>query len=63
MLSPLLFTLLTHDCISNHIIKFADDTAIVGLISKDNELAYREEVHQLTDWCIVNSLSLNVDKM
>ncbi len=34
---PLLFTLLTHDCTakfsSNHIIKFADDTSVVGLIS------------------------------
>ncbi|KAK1803173.1 hypothetical protein P4O66_021691, partial [Electrophorus voltai] len=46
--SPLLFTLLTHDCAamqsSNHIIKFADDTTVVGLINKDNESAYREEV-------------------
>ncbi|KAK1806293.1 hypothetical protein P4O66_000162 [Electrophorus voltai] len=48
VLSPLLFTLLTHDCAamhsSNHIIKFADDTTVVGLINKDNESAYREEV-------------------
>ncbi|KAK1787477.1 hypothetical protein P4O66_002953 [Electrophorus voltai] len=47
VLSPLLFTLLTHDCAamhsSNHIIKFADDTTMVGLINKDNESAYREE--------------------
>ncbi len=37
VLSPLLFTLLTHDCTAkfsaNHIIKFADDTTVVGLIS------------------------------
>lgn len=66
VLSPLLFTLLTHDCVamhsSNHIIKFADDTTVVGLISKNDESAYREEVKQLTDWCRVNNLSLNVDK-
>lgn len=66
VLSPLLFTLLTHDCAemhrSNHIIKFADYTTTVGLISKDDELAYREEVHRLTDWGKVD-LSLNVDKM
>ncbi|KAK3553859.1 hypothetical protein QTP70_012695 [Hemibagrus guttatus] len=40
MLSPLLFTLLTHDCAamhsSNHILKFADDTTVVGLISKND---------------------------
>ncbi|KAI5606429.1 gastrula zinc finger protein XlCGF28.1-like [Silurus asotus] len=66
VLSPLLFTLLTHDCVamhsSNHIIKFADDTTVVGLISKNDESAYREEVQQLTAWCGANNLSLNVDK-
>ncbi|KAI4879833.1 hypothetical protein NFI96_016476 [Prochilodus magdalenae] len=36
---------------SNHIIKFADDTTVVGLISKNDESAYREEVQRLTDWC------------
>ncbi|KAI4896082.1 hypothetical protein NFI96_027212 [Prochilodus magdalenae] len=66
VLSPLLFTLLTHDCAamhsSNHIIKFADDTTVVGLINKNDESAYREEVQRLTDWCRTNNLSLNVDK-
>ncbi|KAK3525747.1 hypothetical protein QTP70_007384 [Hemibagrus guttatus] len=66
VLSPLLFTLLTHDCAemhsSNHIIKFADDTTVVGLISKNDESAYREEVQRLTAWCKANSLSLNVNK-
>ncbi|KAI5616377.1 gastrula zinc finger protein XlCGF28.1-like [Silurus asotus] len=63
VLSPLLFTLLTapmHS--SNHIIKFADDTTVVGLISKNDESAYREEVQRLTAWCGANNLSLNVDK-
>ncbi|KAI5614034.1 gastrula zinc finger protein XlCGF28.1-like [Silurus asotus] len=67
VLSPLLFTLLTHGCrqmhSSNHIIKFADDTTVVGLISKNDESAYREEVQRLTAWCGANNLSLNVDKM
>ncbi|KAK1784212.1 hypothetical protein P4O66_003960 [Electrophorus voltai] len=48
ILSPLLFTLLTHDCAamdsSNHIIRFTDDTTMVGLINKDNESAYIVEV-------------------
>ncbi|KAK3542746.1 hypothetical protein QTP70_000820 [Hemibagrus guttatus] len=47
---------------SNHIIKFADDTTVLGLISKNDESAYREEVQRLTAWCKANSLSLNVDK-
>ncbi len=46
VLSPLLFTLLTHDCTakfsSNHIIKFTDDTTVVGLISNNDEMHYRE---------------------
>ncbi|KAK3507258.1 hypothetical protein QTP70_012937 [Hemibagrus guttatus] len=66
VLSTLLFTLLTHDCAamhsSNHIIKFTDDTTVVGLISKNDESAYREEVQRLTAWCKANNLSLNVDK-
>ncbi|KAK3544254.1 hypothetical protein QTP86_008710 [Hemibagrus guttatus] len=67
MLSPLLFILLTHDYAamhsSNHIIKFADDMTVVGLISKNNKSAYREEVQRLTVWCKANNLSLNVEKM
>ncbi|XP_053092891.1 uncharacterized protein LOC128318848 [Pangasianodon hypophthalmus] len=47
---------------SNHIIKFADDTTVVSLISKNDESAYREEVQRLTDWCKANNLSLNVGK-
>ncbi|KAF7691443.1 hypothetical protein HF521_011740, partial [Silurus meridionalis] len=63
VLSPLLFTLLTHDCVamhsSNHIIKFADDTTVVGLISKNDESAYREEVQRLTALCgVLNTSSI-----
>ena len=36
---------------SNTIIKFADDTTVVGLITSDNESAYREEVSDLAVWC------------
>ncbi len=66
VLSPLLFTLLIHDCTakssSNHIIKFADDTTVVGLIRNNDEMQYREEVAQLAEWCGANNLSLNVGK-
>ncbi|KAK3539813.1 hypothetical protein QTP70_013299 [Hemibagrus guttatus] len=66
VLSPLLFTLLTQVCAamhsSNHIIKFAVDTTVVGLISKNDKSAYREEVQRLTAWCKDNNLSLNVEK-
>ncbi|KAM3843222.1 nuclear pore complex protein Nup107 [Diretmus argenteus] len=66
VLSPLLFSLLIHDCIAkfntNHIIKFADDTTVVGLISDNDESAYRKEVEQLTSWCGSHNLFLNVEK-
>lgn len=33
---------------NNRIIKFADDTAVAGLVSNNDESAYRMEVEQLT---------------
>ena len=47
---------------SNSIIKFADDTTVVGLITTNNATAYREEVRALRVWCQENNLSLNVNK-
>ncbi len=42
VLSSLHFMLLSHDCTakfsSNHVIKFADDTSVVGLISNNDEM-------------------------
>jgi len=56
-------TLFTHDCSAIHgshqIIKFADDTKDIDLISNDDETEYRDEV---TRWCKDNSLALNVSK-
>ncbi len=66
VLSPLLYSLYTHDCVSSHrstsIIKFADDTVVLGLISNNDETAYLDEVERLTLWCQDNCLSLNVSK-
>ena len=66
VLSPLLYSLYTHDCvatdISNTIIKFADDTTIIGIIKNGDESAYRADVATLTSWCLENSLLLNVSK-
>jgi hypothetical protein len=47
---------------SNSIIKFADDTTIVGLITNNDETAYREEVRALGEWWQENNHSLNVNK-
>ena len=47
----LLYSLFTHDCVAKHtsnsIIKFADDTTVVGLITNNDESAYRENVRAL----------------
>uniref|UniRef100_A0AAZ3PRG4 Reverse transcriptase domain-containing protein n=1 Tax=Oncorhynchus tshawytscha TaxID=74940 RepID=A0AAZ3PRG4_ONCTS len=47
---------------SNTILKFADDTTVVGLITDNDETAYREEVRDLAVWCKDNNLSLNTIK-
>jgi gmma-aminobutyric acid receptor subunit gamma/cGMP-dependent protein kinase 2 len=66
LLSPLLYSLFTHDCRARHdsntIIKFADNTTVVGLITDNDETAYREEVRDLAVWCQDNNLHLNVIK-
>ncbi len=63
--SPALLSLYTHNCVSSHsstsIIKFTDDTVVLGFIS-NNETAYLNEVERLTSWCQDNCLSLNVSK-
>lgn len=54
VLSPLLLTLMTYDCMpkfpTNHIVKFADNTTIVDLMKDNNDLAYRERVVKWWWW-------------
>jgi hypothetical protein len=59
-LSPLMYSLVTHDCTAKHgsnIIKL-----LVGLITDNDETAFWEEVRDLVVWCQDNNLSLNVIK-
>uniref|UniRef100_A0AAV2K324 Alkylated DNA repair protein AlkB homologue 8 N-terminal domain-containing protein n=1 Tax=Knipowitschia caucasica TaxID=637954 RepID=A0AAV2K324_KNICA len=44
------------------LIKFADDTTLIGLISNNDESAYRREVDRLVSWCSGNNLELNAQK-
>ncbi len=66
VLSPLLFSLYTNDCTSKDpsvkLLKFADDTTVIGLIKDRDESAYRQEVEQLAIWCSHNNLELNTLK-
>ncbi len=67
VLSPLLYSLYTHGCVvthsSNVIVKFADDTTVVSLITDDDESACREEVHTLNNWCHNNNISKTKELM
>ena len=60
MLSHLIYSLFTHDYTARHdsntIIKFADNTIVVGLITHNDETAYREEVRDLAVWCQDNNV-------
>ena len=67
VLSPLLFTIYTSDCRSNFenipIIKFADDTALQGLLTSQADLLnYFSTVAYFTSWCDDHYLDLNVIK-
>ena len=66
VLSPLLFSLYTNSCVSHHpsvkLLKFADDTTMVGLITRGDESAYRGEIERLRSWCNFNNLELNALK-
>ncbi|KAK1784623.1 hypothetical protein P4O66_003310 [Electrophorus voltai] len=66
VLSPLLYSLYTYDCTatssSTIIVKFADDTVVMGLISDNDERAYLEEIKHLENWCQENNLLLNISK-
>ena len=66
VLSPMLYSLFTHDCLSCHvrtkILQFANDTRVIGLITNSDESEYRDQVNKLISWCNDNNLELNVNK-
>ena len=65
-LSPILYTVLTYDCVASHkdntILNFADAAAVIGCITGGNK-AYRREVASQVSWCEDSNLILNTDKM
>ncbi|KAK1806482.1 hypothetical protein P4O66_004990 [Electrophorus voltai] len=66
VLSSLLYSLYTYDCAatssSNIIVKFTDDSVVMGLISDNDERAYLEEIKHLENWCQGNNFLLNISK-
>ena len=67
VLSAFLFIVYTNalsQCSSNcKIIKYADDTVVIGLISNNIEDEYRQTISYISDWCSENYLDLDVTKM
>lgn len=59
-LHPLHFRLQTST--TSSIVKFADNTIVVGLICGEDECAYRDEVLNLSAGCRANNLFLNTNK-
>ena len=66
VLSAFLFVLYTNQlCMNNNnvkIIKYADDTVVIGLIHNDDETEYRNGIDFVSEWCNQNYLDLNVTK-
>ncbi len=56
VISPLLFSFYTSDCLCSSpncsLIKYADDTVITGYL-KDDPLCYISEIEKFVDWCDV----------
>ncbi len=66
VLSPLHFSLYMNDCTSKDpsvkLLKFADNTTLIGLIQDGDESGYRQEAKELAVWCSLNNLELNMLK-
>lgn len=66
VLAPFLFTLYTYDARSLEqgcsLIKFADDTAMIGLVNGNSDEAYLRQIQSFVNYCDLNFLQLNVAK-
>lgn len=65
VLSPLLYILYTNSCTSSHsgrhLVKFADDTALISLLQKD-EMEHGPVLNEFISWCDDSHLILNAAK-
>ena len=66
VLSPYLFSIYTSDSRESHeqcsLCKYADDTALTGLIINEDYVHYINALNTFVNWCESNFLELNVDK-
>ncbi|KAI5100952.1 hypothetical protein C0J45_9938 [Silurus meridionalis] len=66
VLAPFLFTIYTADFMFSsatcQLQKFSDDSAIVGLITNDDDRDYRGLIKNFVDWCQRSCLQINAGK-
>ena len=66
VLAPFLFSLYTADCRSTDescpLVKFADDTELVGKISNDEDALHHKQIENFVNSCNKKYLYLNVSK-
>ena len=67
VLAPFLFSLCTAGCSSStdgscSLVKFADDTELVGKICNDEDAPYHKQTENCVNWCDNNYLYLDVFK-
>lgn len=66
VLSAFLFTLYTHDLSAKYdncrVVKYADDTVIIGLINGNDISNYKLQIEHTVLWCNEQNLFLNVTK-
>ena len=64
MFAPVIFTLYTADCrtqdVSHPLTKFADDTAMFGLIHNNDDTKYQLRQKSFVDYCNTNCHQLNI---
>ena len=66
VISAFLFIIYTNDMINHSrtckVIKYADDTVVIGLVNDNDESEYRDTIDNVASWCSANFLDLNVSK-
>ena len=66
VLAPFLLALYTADCRSTDescpVVKFADDTELVGKFSNYEDAIYHKQIENFVNWCDKNYFYLNVSK-
>ena len=62
--APFLFSSYAADCRNQHentpIVKSADATGLTGLMTRDDDSHYRQQISDFVDWCDENYLQLDV---